>query len=46
MDFNIGSVIMMISKLFGLDPDMEGLVRLFALIFVMAFVVSMVDFLL
>ena len=34
---------MMISKLFGLDPDMEGVVRLFALIFVMAFVVSVVS---
>ena len=31
---------MMISKLFGLDPELEGMVRIFAAIFIFAFVVS------
>ena len=40
MDISIGVFLMMISKLFGLDPELEGMARIFALIFVMAFVIS------
>ena len=31
---------MMISKLFGLDPDMEGMVRIFAVVYAIALIVS------
>jgi len=34
---------MMVSKLFGLDPELEGMVRIFAAIFTFAFIVSVVS---
>jgi len=39
MDFSIGVFRMMISKLFGLDPELEGMSRIFALIFLATFII-------